>query len=62
VKTEEDVVDDGKRGGARERERERERESLKIFSAAVDEEEAVSRQSQRFSLQKIMNLGLNMDE
>ena len=51
VKTEEDAVDDGKRGG------ERERESLKIFFAAVDEEEAVSRRSQRFSLQKIMNLG-----
>ena len=51
MKTEEDAVDDGKRGG------ERERESLKIFFAAVDEEEAVSRRSQRFSLQKIMNLG-----
>jgi hypothetical protein len=39
VKTEEDAVDDGKRRG------ERERESLKIFFAAVDEEEAVSRRS-----------------
>jgi hypothetical protein len=36
---------------------ERERESLNIFSAAVDEDEVVSRRSQRFYLQKIMNLG-----